>query len=97
MPDFDASDLHPKYENFPWTGEFPSEKLCISEIGLKDVWRDGKFLRTGYRDIACVPLPGATLENMSPEHLDEEYLPAAKARRKNLPLTPLVIPSTPLS
>ena len=45
-PCFDASDLHTKYQNFPWTTEFPVEELCLTEMGLKDVLRNGKFVKT---------------------------------------------------
>lgn len=95
-PDFDASDLHPKYENFPWTGDFPLDKLCISELGPKDIWRDGKIVRTGYRDIACVPLPGvAAVENETSERSDEKYSPAVYMLLENRPVTPSLIRSTP--
>lgn len=95
-PEFDASDLHPKYENFPWTGDFPLDKLCISELGPKDIWRDGKVVRTGYRDIACVPLPGvAAVESETSERSDEEYSPAVFMLPENQPETPSLIRSTP--
>ncbi|KAL8628203.1 hypothetical protein Q9189_006095 [Teloschistes chrysophthalmus] len=34
-PVFGASNIFPKYANFPWTANFPLERLCISETGLK--------------------------------------------------------------
>ncbi|KAL8645404.1 MAG: hypothetical protein Q9226_007323 [Calogaya cf. arnoldii] len=57
---FDASDLYPKYKVFEWTTPFPLERLCISEIGLKDFYKDGKLVRTGYSDVACITLPGVS-------------------------------------
>lgn len=82
-PSFDASDLHAKYEDFSWTEEFPLEKLCISEMGPKDFLRDGKVVRPGYRDIACVPLPGVVAASTGCEPSDEDYLPAACAKVEN--------------
>lgn len=94
QPNFDASDLHLKYENFPWTTYFPLEKLCISEIGLKDFLQEGKVVGTGYRDIACVPLPGAPAIPSVGGRIDG-YTRAAITMQKNSPVTPLLIPSTP--
>jgi len=94
QPNFDASDLHFKYENYPWTTYFPLEKLCISEIGLKDFLQEGKVVGTGYRDIACVPLPGAPAIPSVGGRIDG-YTRAAITMQKNSPVTPLLIPSTP--
>lgn len=93
QPDFDASDLHLKYENNPWTTEFPLEKLCISEIALKDFLTDGKVVGTGYRDVACVPLPGVSTSPSVGERING-YRTAAILRENNRTLTPLLIPST---
>ncbi|KAL9619327.1 MAG: hypothetical protein Q9204_008308 [Flavoplaca sp. TL-2023a] len=94
-PNFDASDLHTKYENYSWTEEFPLEKLCLSQLGQKDFWRDGKVVRTGYHDIACVPLPGVVSASINCELSDEEYTSAAYVKTQNQPVTPRLIPSTP--
>lgn len=94
QPDFDALDLHLKYEKFPWTTDFPLEKLCISEFGLKDFLKEGKVVETGYRDIASVPLPGAPASLSVGRHIDG-YSKAAITKKKNSPVTPLLIPSTP--
>lgn len=94
-PYFDASHLLPKYEDFSWTNKFPLEKLCIAELGLKDVFRKGKFVREDYRDIACIPLPGVSATKISARHPDDQYTKAARSMYKNHPRTPLVIPSIP--
>lgn len=94
QPNFDASDLHIKYENFPWTTDFPLEKLCITEFGLKDFLKDGKVVGTGYRDIACVPLPGVSTSPCVGGRIDG-YAKAARTKEKNSPVTALLIPSTP--
>jgi len=94
QPDFDASDLHFKYEKFPWTTEFPLEKLCISEFGLKDFLQEGRVVGTGYRDIACVPLAGASASPFAGGRIDG-YTKAARTKEKNSPVTSLLIPSTP--
>lgn len=95
IPSFDASDLYPKYEDFAWTTEFPLERLCISELRLKDVWRKGKFITTAYRDIASVSFPGAPTSSQPAGHPDDVYLTAAKTAWWKLPVMPLLIPSTP--
>lgn len=95
-PMFDASDVFLQYENFPWTKEFSLERMCISESGLKDVWKGGKVIRTDYRDIACVPLPGAPARDLDVDRRDETYTVAFKKLKRNFPWTPLRIPSTPM-
>lgn len=72
-PNVDVAELHTKYKDFPWTQQFPLERLCITESGLKDVWKKRKFIRTGYRDIASIPLPGVPADAIQTEDLDEEY------------------------
>ncbi|KAI4188324.1 MAG: hypothetical protein LQ346_005336 [Caloplaca aetnensis] len=94
-PNFDASDICPKYRSFTWTRAFPLEKLCISELRLRDISRKGTFIKTGYRDVACIPLPGVAAEQVTCGHPDDEYDPAAKWYSKPKKVTPLLIPSTP--
>ena len=96
-PSFDVSDLHPKYEDFPWTTEFPLERICISELGLKDVKRNDEVIRTAYRDIAAVPFPGVSSDVANTEHPDDVYVKAARTFNRDRPVTPLVIPSAPPS
>ncbi|KAL8683900.1 MAG: hypothetical protein Q9186_000111 [Xanthomendoza sp. 1 TL-2023] len=96
-PSFDASDLFQKYQHFEWTGQFGLERLCISELGLKDFSKDGQVVRTGYRDIASVPLPGVSsglVAELLKERSNEEYSRAYKSISKNQPRYPLLIPST---
>ncbi|KAL8749546.1 MAG: hypothetical protein Q9184_006767 [Pyrenodesmia sp. 2 TL-2023] len=95
-PNFDASDIHSKYKSFSWTQEFPLEKLCITELGLRDISRKGAFIRTGYRDVACVPLPGVSTSEVTAGHPDKEYKKATKTYTKQKTITPYQIPSTPL-
>ena len=90
---FDASDLHPKYEDFQWTIAFPLEKLCLTEIGLKDILRNGKVVKARtYRDIASVFLPGVTESAVARQHPDWVYVKAAKEKGGQWPL---LIPSRP--
>ena len=91
-PVFDASDLHAKYRDHPWTTEFPLERLCISEFRLRDVWKHGKFVRTALKDIVSVPLPGVSQDVVGVEDPDEDYV---KRKYIKTPLAPLRIPSTP--
>ncbi|KAI4194062.1 MAG: hypothetical protein LQ350_007992 [Teloschistes chrysophthalmus] len=92
---FDATDFHAKYKNFPWTTYFPLERLCLSQIGLKDVWREERLVRTAYRDTITIFFPGATADKSNAEHPQDVYTKARKSIRGRLPITPLVIPSTP--
>ncbi|KAI4275103.1 MAG: hypothetical protein L6R38_005957 [Xanthoria sp. 2 TBL-2021] len=93
-PVFDASDLHAKYKNNPWTTEFPLERMCISELGLRAVWKGGKVIRTAFRDIANVPLPGVSPDVLSLEDPDEHFV---RRGYNTTPQTSLYIPSTPSS
>lgn len=80
-PKFNAADLYQQYKDFTWTTEFSLERLCISELGLKDFRRDGKLVRTGHRDIACVPLPGVsedTIATVAAQQSTEDYAKAEK-------------------
>lgn len=93
IPLFDASDVHLQYTNYPFTNDFPLEKLCISELGLKDVYVEGQKISTGYRDIACVPFPDMVLA----ESADEVYVKAAKTIKKDQSFMSPLIPSMPAS
>ena len=93
-PVFDASDLHAKYRDHPWTTEFPLERMCISEYCLRDVWKRGKFVRTAFKDIVSVPLPGVSQDVVGVEDPDEDYV---KRQYIKTPLAPHQIPSTPPS
>ena len=93
-PVFDASDLHAKYRNHPWTTEFPLERMCISEFRLRDVWKRGKFVRTAFKGIVSVPLPGVSQDVVGVEDPDEDYV---KRKYIRTPLAPFRIPSTPSS
>jgi len=96
-PSFDASDLISKYRDFTWTTDFPLERLCISELGLKDFVRNGEVVRMGSRDIASVALPGSMSGGAPDEVPNDTYKKAAKTIKKTHPVCPLVIPSSPPS
>lgn len=97
QPSFDASDLFAKYRDFKWTTDFPLERLCISELGLKDIVRNGEVVGMGYRDIASVPLPGSVFRGALDGEINDTYKKAAKTIKKSHPVCPLVIPSSPPS
>ena len=87
-----------KYKDFEWTTEFPLERLCISELGLKAFRKDGELVRTGYRDIASVPFPGVparVVDELAMRRSNEEHEKAYKTKKQSLPTCPLLIPSTP--
>ena len=97
-PNFDSSDLVQKYKDLEWTTEFPLERLCISERGLKDFRKDGELVRTGFHDIASVPLPGVparVVDELATRRSNEEHEKAYKTKKQNFPTYPLLIPSTP--
>ncbi|KAL8838698.1 MAG: hypothetical protein Q9176_004938 [Flavoplaca citrina] len=94
-PKFDASHLLPKYEDFRWTEEFSLEKLCISKLGIQDLYRKGTLIEEVYRDIACVPLPGVSVADVCAGRPDDRYEKAGKTMKSKAPITPLVIPSMP--
>lgn len=93
-PRFEATAFYARYKDYPFTTEFPLERICISETGLKDVWRNQVFIRTGYREIAGVPFPGALESECPSSHPDDIYERAAKRFAKNQPILPLLIQST---
>lgn len=95
--DFDGSDFYPKYENFLWTQEFPLEKIYISEFGLRVITRKGDFIRTGYYNIVCAPLPGVAAQAVTADYPDDEYERAAKKIRRYTPVTPLLVLLTALT
>ncbi|KAL8847433.1 MAG: hypothetical protein Q9221_007543, partial [Calogaya cf. arnoldii] len=91
-PLFDASDLHTEYKDCTWTTEFPLERMCITEFGLRDVWKNENFVRTEVKDIASVPLPGVSQHVVSGEDPDEYHVNRWYEKR---PRTSVRIPSTP--
>lgn len=96
-PGFDASVIYQKYKDIEWADEFPLERVCISEPGLKDFWKDGEFVRTDYRDIACVPFPGVPariVAEIATQRSNETYEKAHKTIARKLPRCPSLIPST---
>lgn len=96
-PGFDASVIYQKYKDIEWADEFPLERLCISEPSLKDFCKDGEFVRTGYRDIACVPFPGVPariVAEIATQRSNETYEKAHKTISRKLPKCPILIPST---
>ena len=59
-PDLDVASLCDRYKDFIWAKDVPLEKICLSDVGLKDVWSQGRIVAHAvYRDIASVALPGA--------------------------------------
>ncbi|KAL8644726.1 MAG: hypothetical protein Q9226_007619 [Calogaya cf. arnoldii] len=92
IPSFDASDLHTEYKDYPWTTEFPLEMMCISEFHLRNVWKNGEFVRTAWKDIASVPLPGVSQDVVSAKDPDEYYINKWYSKKSQ---TSLRIPSTP--
>ncbi len=93
-PRFEATGFYARYKDYPFTTEFPLERICISEMGLKDVWRNQLCIRTGYREISSVHFPGALESECPSSHPDDTYERASKRFIKNQPILPLLIPST---
>ena len=96
-PLVDARDLYMKYKDHLWAKDIEVQKLCIGEIGLMDITRNGSVIDQGRREVARVLLPGISDEMVEPEDPEERYIKAAKTRRRNFPMTPLWISSRPPS
>lgn len=73
---FDATDFHAKYKDFPWTTYFPLERICLSPIGLKDIWTEERLVRTAFRDTVTVFFSGATADKSHAEHPNDVYTKA---------------------
>ncbi|KAI4231737.1 MAG: hypothetical protein LQ352_008388, partial [Teloschistes flavicans] len=82
QPVMDASGIFPKYKDFPWTADFPLERLCISEKELKDVTRDGEIMWTGYRDIASICFPAFHEDQVATEQEGDVYTAAAQLQAR---------------
>ena len=98
-PHFDALDIYHKFKNFTWATQFPLERISISQLGLKDVWIQGDFVRTCYRNDGSAFLPGTNPSQTAAadEHPEDVYEKAAHTIRENQSVPPLYIPSTPPS
>lgn len=75
------TELWHKYVDFSWAKDFQLEKLSICEMGLKNVFKHGKKVGTGFREVASVPLPGATTVSTGPELEGETYVPPPKREK----------------
>lgn len=91
----DANNFALKHQDIHWTTKYPLEQLCISELAIKDLVRDGEVIKTRYRDIASVPLPGNVAKDSLDEHTNDVYVKAAKSVSKNKPVTPALITLSP--
>lgn len=91
MPRLNASNFRPKYDTYPWTTEFALERVCLSESGLKDVFRNGKLIKTGFRNVASIPFPGMASQMAIDEHPEDVYVKAAKCNVKYKPFSPRII------
>ena len=63
---FDPTDLLHKHRDLIWAEPFKLEKLSIRELGLQDIFRDGRLISRGYKEIGSVPLPGAPIVQPEP-------------------------------
>ena len=64
---FNATGLWREYFDFPWARNFQLEKLSICEMGLKNIYNKGKLVGAGYKEVANVPLPGASSVSTGPD------------------------------
>ena len=58
LASWDLRDLYHKFQNFTWAADFALERLSIVEIHAKDIWKDGRLIGRGSKEVASVPLPG---------------------------------------
>ena len=66
-PRFNATGLWREYFDFPWARNFQLEKLSICEMGLMHIYSQGKLVGSGYKEVASVPLPGASSVSTGPD------------------------------
>ena len=92
IPVFDATDLYAQYGDTVWAENIPLEKLCLTDLFLKDLVKEDIIIGQGYADVSSVLLPGVP-ESALEVDPDIEYVRAAKSYLQNRIVTPLVIPS----
>ena len=59
-PRFDARDMCEKFKDVVWAKGVHLDRICISELKLKDIVEDGEKVGVRYEDIVSIPLPGVT-------------------------------------
>ena len=92
-PLYDARDLYETYGDSLWVENIPLERICLTDLRLMDFVKRGEVVGTGYRSLLSIPLPGASNEVIAWEDPEVRYVPAACAKRRKNPITPLIIPS----
>lgn len=75
---FDATGLWREYNDLLWARNFQLEKLRICEMGLKNIYNKGKLVGTGYKEVASVPLPGASSVSTGPDLPGDLMVPRPK-------------------
>lgn len=74
-PRFDATELYPKYRELTWASDVQLEKLSICRLGLRDIYKEGRLVGQGYKEIASVQLPGAPSVSSEPLLEGETFEP----------------------
>ena len=68
-PPFDARAICEKFNDVVWAKGVHLDRICISEIGAKDVIRAGECIGKMFHDIVSIPLPSVTREPRQYESL----------------------------
>lgn len=69
----DVTDLYTNLKDFVWASDFELEKLSICELGLHNFMRGKVLVGQGHREIASVPLPGVSQQDLSAVMDDVTY------------------------
>ena len=68
-PPFDARAICEKFNDVVWAKGVHLDRICISEIGVKDVIEAGRGKGKVFHDIVSIPLPSVTREPRQYESL----------------------------
>ena len=72
----DLRSLYEKYKDFPWAENIQLQRISISEVRLQYFRRRGIIFDQGYREIASVPLPGASHVDPAADQYGVDFQPA---------------------
>ena len=74
---FDVRQLCDENQDIVWAKNVCLEKICLSEIALKDFYENGQVIaRAAYRDLASIALPGAPTPDFLIKQPQQSYSPA---------------------
>ena len=66
-PLFHAKEMYSEFEDKIWVEDMSLNLLCLTASGLRDMYKEKDFVKTGYRDILSIPLSGASDTTLEPD------------------------------